>query len=192
MNIKQRGSVAVAVLLGLLGVIVLGIAMGIGTYLSYNKMGVDYEGQIDAIWNNNRNISGNYSLKVREVASVPKMYADDLTNVMTKALSAKYGDKGSQAVFQMLTDSNITIDSAMYTKIQQIIEAGRNEFQAGQTQLLDAKRGYNNQLNYAWSGFWLKTICGFPRVDLNKYNIIVAEDTDAIFKAGKQAPIQLR
>ena len=76
-----------------------------------------------------------------EIAQVPAMYREDLKDVVTTAIKAKYGEKGSQAMFQWFKDSDLKIDTKMYEKIQQVMEAGRNEFKNSQTMLLDLKRG---------------------------------------------------
>jgi len=57
------------------------------------------------------------------------------------------------------------LDSALYVKIQQIMEAGRNEFKVAQTRLLDKKRVYVTNLSYVWKGFWLEQ-AGYPKLNV--------------------------
>ena len=188
---KQRGSVGVIALLIVLGAFVLGAGIALAAYVSAANYGNVAENQLTAQWENNKNILGQYTLKVQEAASVPEMYKNDLTEVMTKAMSAKYGADGSKAVFQWLKDANIPFDSTLYTKIQQIVEAGRNEFQTAQTVLIDTKRTYKDNLGFVWRGFWLK-LAGYPKIDLEKFKAVVAADTEQAFTTGVQAPVKLR
>jgi hypothetical protein len=86
------------------------------------------ERQVLAEHENLSNILGQYSLKVGEAAQVPEMYRDDVKDVITSAITARYGEGGSKATFQWLKEHNATLDAGVYAKIQQIIEAGRNEY----------------------------------------------------------------
>jgi type II secretory pathway pseudopilin PulG len=187
---KVRGiaNLGLIVVLGILGTAAL---IGVMNYVSAANYGVQTENQIRALWDQNKNVLGQYTLKVQEAAAVPEMYKNDLAEVMTKTMTAKYGADGSKAVFQWLKDANINFDSTTYIKVQQIIEAGRNEFQVSQTRLIDAKRSYQDNLGYVWRGFWLK-LAGYPKLDLEKFKVIVAGDTEQIFESGVQAPIKLR
>jgi hypothetical protein len=175
-------STLIKVLIGL-GVaaffVIVTVVMLTGKY----NYAVSTENQIEAIWENNQNILSQYSLKVKEIAKVPDMYKDDLKEVMTSALSARYGENGSQATFQWLKEHNVTIDSAMYTKIQQAVEAGRNKFENAQTKLVDVKQGYKNNLDYAVTGTVLKFM-GFPKSDLAKFEVIKSNHAVEAFKTG--------
>jgi hypothetical protein len=107
-------------------------------------------------------------------------------------MAGRYGEKGSQATWQWLKEQNPTLDVSAYTKIQQIIESGRNEFQNAQTTLLDKKRVYQTQLGYLWTGFWLRT-AGYPKIDLSKYDVVSNDYASEAFKGLKErGPIQLR
>ena len=152
--------VALVLFVGLIGSAVL---QGINSY----NTGVDFETQIDKTYQNNQNILGQYSLKVKEAAKVSDKYADSLTKLMEQTLSARYGEEGSGAMMQWIQEQNPALDPQLYVKLQQIIEAGRNEFQLNQTTLLDQCRIYKLQIGYLWSGFWLKLV-GYPKEGLMK------------------------
>ena len=171
-------------------VLVIGAVLAMSYVGAYNY-GNRAEQNIEAAWTNNQNVLGQYTLKVQELAQVPEMYKNDLKEVVTAALTARYGDTGSKAVMTWLKESNIPFDAKLYIKMAQVIESGRNQFAREQTRLIDEKRAYQTQLGYFWSGTWLH-IAGYPRIDLNKYQPVLAGDTAETFGKGVQAPIKLR
>ncbi len=93
----NKGSIiglGVAAVLGTLAI------AGIGTAISAANDGARMENQIVAIQDDNRQILGQYTTKIAEMAQIPAMARDDLASVMERALDARYGEDGSQAVFQ--------------------------------------------------------------------------------------------
>lgn len=170
---------------GLFGVI------GVSSFIGINNNLVHQENDIKAQYKQNQNNYDNYIKKLQEVAQVPAMYTDDLKKVYHEAISGRYGANGSQAVFQFIKEQNPTIDASLYTKIQQIIEAGRNSFEADQKSLLDKKRIYETALQVFPDNF-VARILGFPKIDLAQYDIVTSDETDKAFATKKAAPIQLR
>ena len=174
------------------GIVIAGfVALLAGSYISAFNGGNRMEQGIVAVYDNNQNVLSTYSNKVAEAAQIPAMQRDDLKDVVTAALDARYGEQGSQAMMQWIKEQNPTIDSAVYTQLQRIIEAGRDDFGAAQTQLIDRKRVYNTQLGSFWSGTWL-SIAGYPKIDLDDYKIVLNEKTRETFKSGNDKAIQLR
>ena len=137
------------------------------------------------------NILAQYSLKVMEAGQVPSMYKDDLKEVITAAMTSKYGADGSKATFQWLKDQNINIDAGMYKQIQQIIESGRNKFENAQTKFIDTKRAYETNLGYLWKGMWMR-IAGYPKINLDDYKIISSGHAKKAFDTGIDEGIKLR
>ncbi len=190
MKSVQRGGAAMIALIGVVGfalMLTIGVVL---TYVKWANYGNQTENHLESIWENNKNISGQYAIKLQEIAQVPKMYQAGLKDVVESALKARYGADGNKATVAFLQEHAINFDPSMYSKIQQVIESGRNEFQSEQTRLIDAKNAYKNNLGDVWSGFWLKQ-AGYPKVDLAKYKPVVAATTDQEFKAGVQEPINL-
>lgn len=191
MKSYQRGSAAVIALLGLVGVIFMLGALFATAYVTNANYGNKMEVEIKKTWENNQNVLGNYTLKIQEMASVPEMYKNDLKEVMASVMSARMGADGSKAMMQWFKEANIPFDSKLYSKLQQTIEAGRNEFQTNQTRLIDTKGVYETALGNVWQGFWLHT-AGYPKIKLEDYKPVVAEGTREAFKTGVQAPILKR
>lgn len=178
---------------GLITAIVLGAFVGVGavSYISAYNTGNRMERLIVATDENNRNILAQYGNRVAEAAQIPAMQRDDLTAVVTAALEGRYGDDGSRAVFQFIQEQNPQIDSTVYVQLQRMIEAGRIEFAAAQTKLVDQKRIYETSLGSFWQGTWM-SVAGYPRIDLTEYQIVSTARADDAFKTGVEEPIQLR
>lgn len=177
---------------GVLIAVVLVAVFGFIQFANAKAAGARMERQIEATYRNNQNVLSSYTTRIREMAQVPEMMTDDLREVVEGALSARYGDDGSQAVFQWISENYPgRVDSALYTRIQAAIEAGRIEFRNEQTLLLDQKRVYQTQLDYLWNGFWLR-LAGFPRINLDEYDVIVAGDVQEQFDSGEETEIDLR
>ena len=181
-----------ATITGILFVLMLMIAGVCGvSYISASNYGATAEAGLEAAWTNNQNILGNYTLKIKEMAQVPDMYADDLKSVLAAELSARYGSDGSKATMQWIKEHAVNFDSSLYTSLQQTMSAGRDEFTVAQTRMIDEKRQYTMNLNFFWRGFWLK-LAGYPKVNLEKYKPVVASDTARAFETGVAEPVKLR
>jgi hypothetical protein len=185
----QSSTIKLAVGAGIVALIGLGC---FGSYVSANNYGNAMEQQLQAKLEDNENVLAQYGQKISEMAQVPAMYTDDLTKVTREAIQGRYGEGGSKAVFQWIKEQNPTIDASLYGRIQQAIEAGRNEFKNSQTQLLDIRRSYQTALGNFWQGLWLR-VAGYPKTDLSKFKAVSTERAGRAFETGKEdAPIKLR
>lgn len=177
----------------LIAAVVIGAFVSIGavSYISAYNTGNRMERTIVATDENNRNILAQYGNRVAEAAQVPAMQRDDLTAVVTAALEGRYGDDGSRAVFQFIQEQNPTVDPTVYIQLQRMIEAGRIEFAAAQTKLVDQKRIYETALGSFWQGTWM-SVAGYPKINLDEYQIVSTARADAAFETGVEEPMQLR
>lgn len=178
---------------GLIAAIVLGAFVGTGavSYISAYNTANRMERSIVATDENNRNILAQYGNRIAEAAQIPDMQRDDLTAVVTAALEGRYGEDGSRAVFQFIQEQNPQIDSTVYVQLQRMIEAGRIEFAAAQTKLVDQKRIYETSLGSFWQGTWM-SVAGYPKIDLAEYQIVSTARADKAFETGIEEPMQLR
>lgn len=191
---NQNGAISGAVLgvLGFFGVLVIVALVAFGSYVSANNYGVQIEAQLKAELQNNKNLLSQGQQKVLEVAQVPEMYAADLQKIVEAAIQGRYGQNGSQATMQWLQEQNPNLDSALYAKIQQVIEAYRDEFKNGQTKMIDVKRSYETNLGYFWKGLWLR-IAGFPKLNLDEFKPITTDRVEDTYQKGKESgPLKLR
>lgn len=190
MKQSQRGAISAVLLV----VALLGAALAIFavSYISASNRGNQMEKAIEATYEDNQQKLGQYGQRILEAAQVTDMARDDLLKVVREAISGRYGENGSQAVFQAINEQNPTVDPELYRKLQQLIESGRREFQDGQTRLIDQKRVYTTALGTFWGGMFMR-MAGYPKIDLNKYQAITTDRAAQVFEAGKEsAPIQLR
>ena len=174
----------------IIGVVAIIVIIG-GSYVTAYNTANRLERGVEAAWTDNQNILAQYSNRVAEAAQIPAMQRDDLAEVVTQALDARYGDEGSQAMFQFIQEQNPQIDSEVYTQLQRTIEAGRRDFEAAQTRLIDRKRVYETHLGSLWTGTFMG-MAGFPQTDLDKFNIVLNLRTEEAFSSGKEESIQLR
>lgn len=188
-------STTARVLLGLFAAFVMLAVMVviwvIASYVSANNYAASTESAIEARWKDNQNVFSNYGQKVMEAAQVPTMYKDDLTQVMKTTIISRYGDGGSKAAFQWLKEANIPFDSKLYINLQQIIEAGRNDFQNAQTARLDVCRQYVGEQDKIPRG-WFMRLAGYPKIDSKKCEVVSDDRTDKAFTTLKQDTIKLR
>lgn len=159
---KYQKGVAGWVFLGVVAAVVF--ALG-ASYITNANYGVRAEQTLRATWENNEQILASYSLKISEIAQVPQMYRNDIKSIYKDVLKGRYGENGSQAMFQFLKEQNPQIDAGLYKAIQQAMEAGRNEFKVAQQTLIDQKRVYVTNLGYVWKGMWLG-IAGYPTLNV--------------------------
>lgn len=181
---------AMKVVSGIGGFILLSVlAIGCGIMSTYNSC-IRQENGLEAQYQQNQNNYANFFNSLKETAQVPAMYTADLEKVYKTAITGRYGDGGSKAVVSFIHEQNPTLDPNMYIKIQSIIEAGHNSFEADQKTLLDKRRVYQNTIGEA-PGSMIAGAFGFPRVDLKKYDPVINDVTANAFATKKAGPINL-
>ena len=184
MTESTRKSLPIGALVGI-GLAALVIIIGVSSWLNAANTGAEQEAGLRATMDNNRQILATYGNTIGEMAQIPAMQRDNLNSVLETALSARYGEDGSQAVFQFITENYPgTLDNTLYQNIQSQIVAGRAQFQQNQTVLLDKKRVYEIILNRPISGFWMK-LAGYPKTDLSKIIAVSSARADAAFETGQ-------
>ncbi len=188
---KQPGSALLITVIAMIGLIVAVVGVAGIAYFSAASNGNKMEKNLEAVYDNSRSILAQYGLKIAEAAQVPTMARDDLLKIVEAQMQGRYGNDGNKSVFAFIQEQNPSLDGAIYQKLMQMIEAGRNEFQNSQTRMVEVRRAYETALGGPWSGFWLR-IAGFPKIDLEKYKIVSTDRADTAFQTGKDTPMQLR
>jgi hypothetical protein len=183
----SKGLIVALVIIGMF--VGLGL-FGVGSFVSNYNYGNETEQLIQAKYTSNQNILSNYYNKVQELVQVADAYKDGLKEVVAASIQGRYGADGSKATWQWIKERNPNLDPALYTKLAQVIEAGRNEFKNAQDELIDMKRSYKTNLGYLWKGLWLK-LAGYPKINLDDIKIITSSDTQKAFQTGVENPLTL-
>lgn len=171
-------------------VLVVGLTY-IGTAFGYRTDCVRAEAGLKAQQDQLRNNYDNMWKKIKEIAQVPAMQAEDFKKVYDGVMQGRYGAEGSKAMFQWIQEHNPQLGTEVYTQLQRTIESARNGFEADQKQILDMKRAYEVVLNSnraLMAGFWFS----FPKLDMNSIKILTSDQTEEAFRAGKADEIKLR
>lgn len=180
MNTSTKVILSVLASFVILGVGVAGVLFS--AYTSNHDYGNRAESQIVAEYQRAQNVLSNASTTVMDVASVSERYADDIKEVVQMSMTGR-SEYGENATVAFLQEQNINIDSSMYEQINLAIMSGREDFQNAQNRVIDVRRSYKTKLGSLWDGFWLKT-AGYPKIDLEDYEIIVDQSTIDKFESG--------
>lgn len=174
-----------------LGVVAMVAVVCLGSYVSAYNYGAKMDSQLDAEYSQMKNVLGQYSLKVVEAAGVTDMMKADVVEVVSAAMSGRYGEEGSQASWQFIKEQNPSVAPEIYVKVQQIIEAGRNDFSNSQKRFIDSRRQYKEALDTFWKGTWLG-VAGRPKTALSEYKLIESQHGKETFETGTDTAIKLR
>lgn len=178
------------VVLGLGVVVFLVVISIVGSIWSSNNDWITMEQGIKAQFDQNKNNYDNYFKTLKEVAQVPAMYVKGLKEVYYGCMTGRYGTNGSRAAFQWIKEHNPKFDASMYSKIQNIIVAGRKDFESNQKVLIDKKRLYQTEIQ-KFPGTVIASMLGFPKIDLEQFDIVTSDSTEKAFKEKKSDYIKL-
>lgn len=164
-----------------------GIALAVGAvagYVGAANSGNTFEQQIKYKFKDNENVLAQYGQKITEAAGVTGLAAEDLQKTIKSAISGRYGENGSTAVMQMITEQNPSIDATLYRNLQTMIAAGRDRFESAQTQRMAICQTYETKLGTVFGGTMMR-IAGYPRIDLDNYcKVITTARADEAFRTG--------
>lgn len=177
------------------GAVLVSLVVLVGSFVGYGisvyNQANGFEKALIAERDNNRNILSNYGKKIAEAAQVPDMQRDDFIKVVSAQMEGRYGSDGSKASFQWIKEHNVALDSAVYVKLQRMIESGRNEFASGQTKLISVKQSYTTILGSAPRGMVMGFL-GYPKIALADFDIVSDDRTEKVFETHKESALKLR
>lgn len=160
------------------------------SYMGAVNGGAKLEANIEKFHKSSQNTLSSYTLKLKEAAKVPEMYVESLRSVIKDTFEGRYGEGGSKATFQWIQENNIPIDPSVYTKLQVIIDAGREEFKLSQDRKLETCAQYEMERNYFWKGMWYN-VAGFPKKDIDTLcKIVIDKTTSEKFESGVDSVVE--
>lgn len=161
-------------------------------YQSLHDDAIVWEANIVQKNQESENVLSRVNTTIQGLAGTVNIYAEDVKSVITAAVQGRYGDKGSQAVFQMIQEKNPDVSPVLYQKLADAIEGGNREFEIIQTRKIEVCTGYRKVLGYLVRGSLLK-MADFPRFDLeDNCKVISDASTKDAFGTGIRAPMKLR
>lgn len=172
---------------GILAIVVIMVLSIAGMYVSSYNTAVSYEKRIEKKWEDNQQILSQFYLKISEMAQVPLQYKNDFKEVVESSMTGRYGQDGSKATVQWLKEHDIKLPVELYRSVQDEISSGRTSFETNQRELLDIKRAYETKLGLFFTGTLMR-MAGFPKIDLNKYNVVKTSEAVKAFETGMEKP----
>jgi hypothetical protein len=120
--------------------------------VGYRNQEVSLRSQFNAVQNANKVDYDAMWKIIQEVAEVPTQYSDDFKNAYSSILASGSGTSQNtiRGLFATATGMRAPqLDSSLYRKVQDTIEAERTKFANAQISLLDIKRQHD-QLRLSW------------------------------------------
>jgi hypothetical protein len=166
------------------GVLILGLILlfsVIGNFNSYTRL----ENLAKATQVDNTNVLDNTRKAIREAASVSDKEVEALTNIITGYADARGGNTagdGQLVTVGMVQEAVPTItEIKTLINLQNIVVAGRKDWQFSQTRLLDIKRQADDVFNTFPSGMILKML-GKKEIEVV---IVTSAETKENFRTGE-------
>ena len=161
------------------------VAAFVGAYNTGNAS----DRRIEAEYTNLQNVLSQFSLQAAEAAQIPDMAKTDFIEVANAYMQGRYGDDGSSASFQWIQEQNPNLSPELYLNVQKIVSTGRDRFETAQTRFIDIKRSYETRIGSLVGGFWIRT-AGFPRINLDDFNIVTSGFAQDAFATGTDNGLQ--
>jgi len=184
-------STSTKILLGcVVAAFILGLSL-VAALFGVKNTCVSHEKGIEAQYEQNQNNLASYINKVMDMVQVPKMAVGHIKEVAEAAIKGRYGEQGSQALFQAIVENNPSVDAGLYRNIQQAMEAGRESFSADQKTLIDKCRVYDTYTEQAPQSFFVGFF-GYPKYDRTQCKPVINDDTVKAFETKRTGPLQIQ
>lgn len=122
---------------------------------------------------------------ISQQVQLTEKYADDFKEVYKGMLQGRYGENGSQAMWQWIKEQNPQLDASMYKTVQNTIEAQREQFFMEQKKLISYDMNHKN-LRETFPGSWF--VGDRPDVE---FNIITSAITKQAAETGEENDVDL-
>lgn len=184
----QSGSVSIG-LIAIIGGVCLVLSCFAWYSMTYTSL-TQQETGIVASYENYKNVHGAFFSKVKSAGISVEKYGDTILKAIDVGMKGRYGPDGSKAAMQWIQEQNLGIDSAMYQKLQVIIEAGFDELAASQKDKIDRIAKFDTTLDTAFTGGIKTGWMGFPkRVTAEMRLTISSAATEDVMRSKQLTPI---
>lgn len=184
-------SMSTGKIVGIVVGVVLGglIAIGGSIFMAYQSMynqAITYENNIKRLNKDSEATLSAVTVKIQNAVGLNSQYLKGLKDVVSAAMSGRYGQDGSKATFQFIQEQNPTVSEKMFLKIQDMLDGGQTEFKISQSRKFELCTAYETSLETLVRGFFLKA-AGFPKKDVEDMCKVISDaTTQTAFKTGKQ------
>lgn len=124
------------------------------------------ENAILAQYKDGRNILGQFTTKLKEMAQVTEMSVEAQERIIT-AVFGEDGRAGNKAAWQWVQEQNPQADISLFNPLSQVADAFRNKFANHQTAMLARCQNYRTQLNAPIGQFFFR-FAGYPDKNVEK------------------------
>lgn len=158
------------IVIGIISLVVL--FLGVSSIISYNNF-VDLETRIDAVDKDMQNVHASIFNNIKSQGLTVEKYGTLVVESIKVSMGGRYGSGGSKAAFQWIKENNPGIDSKIFYKLQNVIEAGYNSFEATQRTKIDIVRVYKKNLRSFPSNI-VAWVFNFPKIDLKSMEEVIS------------------
>ena len=172
-------------------IIIIVSLIGISVFLfikgvSFYNTSIAYEEQLSAFHTDTKNVFSKVTKTMKRKGFTLGKYSKDIISSIDASIGGRYGKDGAKSAMLWLKEHNPTMDTSLYTQLNQVIEAGYSEFADIQTRKLEIVRSYNVYLKTFPNNIFA-LILGFPKRDLEKMsNIVTDRNTNVSFETGEE------
>ncbi len=162
------GAVAFAVL-----AVVVVFIMSISYQNAYESLQQDISAQYKKIETDYEKMSR----VILQQAGILNKYSEDFKEIYKGMMTGRYGEKGSQAMWQWIKEQNPQIDASLYAKLMTTVEAQRTTFSRYQEKVAAMVAESNKMLKVAPSKW-------FVTGEIQEARIVSSSSTKAIMETG--------
>ena len=154
-------------------ILLIGFVMNITYQNAYERIGQDIDAQYKKIETDYEKMSR----VILQQAGILNKYSTDFKDIYKGMMTGRYGEKGSQAMWQWIKEQNPQIDASIYQKLMTTVEAQRTIFSRNQEKVASMVAESNKMLTTAPSKW-------FVEGEMKVARIVSSSKTKVIMETG--------
>lgn len=178
-------SAATKTIIAVVGVMIVGIMMLGGMYVSAHNGEVSLRNQFNAQQKNNESSFDKTWKVIQQQAGVASEERESFRETYVEIMDATEGVAGSGMLASFFNQAKIDISPELFSKLMTTIEAQRESFHRDQQKLLEIKKDHDNILAQFPSSMFVGSR---PSLEAN---IVTSAKTSEIFSAGEDNNVDL-